>query len=104
MEPHKPWRQALFLPLFRNDIETESFINGVRNAFDACLEDKRVVGDDFWRGLIVGDHAEDSAILLIVTIVLVPRRSQGLLLHEEQITRSGEHLIESARIDGLLKI
>ena len=85
-----------------DDVEAESFVNGLRDFLYAGLETEGLVGHNLGRCLVVGDHAEEAARPLVVAVVLVPCCTQGLLLLQEEVPSAGVHLIQGSRINGLL--
>ena len=55
--------------------------------------------------LVVGYHAEYPAFSPVVAVALAPSCGpQGLLLHEEQVTRTGEHFVKCARVECFLQM
>ena len=87
-----------------HDVETESLVDGVRDALDARLDLERLVGEHLGRRLVVGDHAEEARAPLVVAVVLVPRRTQGLLFHQKEVAGPRVQLVQRSGIDGFLKL
>ena len=86
-----------------HDVETESLVDGVRDALDARLDLERLVGEHLGRRLVVGDHAEEARAPLVVAVVLVPRRPQRLLFHQKKVPRPRVQLVQRSRIDRFLE-
>ena len=87
-----------------HDVEAEPLVDGVGDALDARLDLERLVGEDLGRRLVVGDHAEEARAPLVVAVVLVPRRPQGLLFHQKEVAGPRVQLVQRSRIDGFLKL
>ena len=90
-------------PVFRDDIKAESLVDALADSLDAGLELERLVRHDLGRGLVVGDHAKGLLFSLVVAVVLVPRGSDRLLLHEKEVACAGEQLVQGSGIDGFLQ-
>ena len=60
------------LLVFRSDIKTKSFVNGIANSSGTSLKSKAVCGHHFPCSLIVWNHTKQSSFSLIMAIIFVP--------------------------------